>query len=152
MSAVRLAFALGTAGMFFACAGFTGPDAPSVGRPIASAQLEGRVVPASQPCADDVASGFGALVAARSRVQLLREAFDDARKHYFVALRKYSVGVAEIQPVFDAERSLLVLEESLQASEAEEMQTLARLFLAMAADSCGQSGASTSPPPARVSV
>ena len=152
MSAVRSAFALGTAAMFFTWAGFTGPDSPSVERPTASAQLEARAVPASQACADDVASGFGALVEARNRVQLLREAFDDARKHYFVALRKYSVGVAEIQPVFDAERSLLVLEESLQASEAEEMRTLARLFLAMTADSCDQRDTSESAPPARVSI
>ena len=66
----------------------------------------------------------------RRRVTALRDAAEAARNAVLLARHRYTGGLIDFQAVLDTERTVLTVEDSLAAAEAESASALIRLYKA----------------------
>lgn len=99
-----------------------------------------------------IEEALAALGSARETTEELRQAFDLARKAYFVALHKYSVGSSDVEPVYQAEHHLLVMEYHLKAAEAEQARVLANLYQLLFSSSCSNENSREFGKPERLTI
>lgn len=79
----------------------------------------------------EVENALTALANTRERQRQLRAAVQAAQQAATLARQRYSSGIIDFQTVLDTERSVLNLEDSLQASQAEHVSALIRLYKAL---------------------
>lgn len=79
----------------------------------------------------DVENALVALANTRERQGRLTEAVQAARQAAALARQQYSSGLIDFQTVLDTERSVLNLEDSLKASQAEQLSALIQLYKAL---------------------
>ena len=80
---------------------------------------------------EDVENALAAYKFQRERQQTLRTAAAASRSAAKLARQLYESGNADFQKVLDAQRSLLAIEDSLAASEAQGLSALVQLYKAM---------------------
>lgn len=80
---------------------------------------------------EDVENALAAYQFQRLRQQTLRTAAVSSRSAATLARQLYESGNADFQKVLDAQRSLLAIEDSLAASEAQGLSALVQLYKAM---------------------
>ena len=79
----------------------------------------------------EVENALVALSNARQRRQSLQDATDAARLATRLARYRYAAGITDFQTVLDTERTVLTLEDSLKASEAQGVSALIQLYKAL---------------------
>jgi outer membrane protein, multidrug efflux system len=79
----------------------------------------------------DVENALVALANARRRQASLANAAEAARNAALLARHRYTTGLTDFQTVLDTERSVLTIEDSLKASQAEGTAALIRLYKAL---------------------
>lgn len=80
---------------------------------------------------EDVENALVSLANSRGRQAALSNAAEAARNAALLARYRYSAGLIDFQTVLDTERSVLTIEDSLAASQAEGASTLVRLYKAL---------------------
>ena len=79
---------------------------------------------------EDVENALVSLSDSRRRVTALRDAAEAARNAVLLARHRYTGGLIDFQAVLDTERTVLTVEDSLAAAEAESASALIRLYKA----------------------
>jgi len=80
---------------------------------------------------EEVENALVALANTRQRQQSLRNATRAAQLAALLARHRYTTGIIDFQTVLDTERTVLTLEDSLTASEAEQVSALIQLYKAL---------------------
>lgn len=80
---------------------------------------------------EEVENALVSHASSRRREQALREAADAAHNAVLMAHQRYSSGIIDFQKVLDTERTLLTVQDSLKATEAESVSALIRLYKAL---------------------
>jgi multidrug efflux system outer membrane protein len=80
---------------------------------------------------EDVENALAAFANSRARRGALAAAVTAARNAALLAHQRYQGGLVDFQTVLDTERSVLTVEDSLAASEADGMQALVQLYKAL---------------------
>lgn len=79
----------------------------------------------------EVESALAALQHSNTRQQVLRDAVESARNAALYALQRYRSGIVDFQAVLDTQRTVLVVEESLAAAQANNATALIQLYKAL---------------------
>ncbi len=80
---------------------------------------------------EEAENALAALAHTRQRQVNLQNATNAARLAALLARHRYTAGVTDFQTVLDTERTVLTLEDSLTASEAEHVSALIQLYKAL---------------------
>ena len=80
---------------------------------------------------EEVENALVALANTRQRQQSLQNATRAAQLAALLARHRYTTGIIDFQTVLDTERTVLTLEDSLTASEAEQVSALIQLYKAL---------------------
>jgi NodT family efflux transporter outer membrane factor (OMF) lipoprotein len=80
---------------------------------------------------EDVENALAELANAKARRDALANAVDAARNAALYAEQRYAAGITDFQTVLDTQRVLLLAEDSLKSTEADQASALIRLYKAL---------------------
>ncbi|RPI45345.1 MAG: efflux transporter outer membrane subunit [Betaproteobacteria bacterium] len=79
----------------------------------------------------EVESALAVLRHSHTRQQVLRDAVEAARNAALYALQRYRSGIVDFQAVLDTQRTVLLVEETYTAAQANNVSSLIRLYKAL---------------------